>query len=273
MTAESVEHELAEAIDAVGGGLLLVVTGAGVSAASGIATFRGTDENAIWKRDPIEMATRAYFEQDPVGQWTWYFARLESLFRARPNDAHYCLAMLERWQFARGGEFLLVTQNIDTLHEQAGSKALIKVHGTADRVRCTRYGCRLAAPSGSMPGDEAQIERFRRAPSRESLPRCPECGALLRAHVLFFDEYYHEHIDYGFADVERAAERMGLLLFVGTSLSVGATELVLCEATRRAVPAWSIDPDAVARAKLRPVAEPAERLLPAVCERLGIGGE
>src|SRR4051812_32998470 len=96
-------------------GILLVLTGAGVSLASGIPTFRGSDPNAIWKRDVAEMGTQRYFQRDPVGSWTWYAKRFEGALGARPNPAHLALAALERWQVGRGGDYLLVAQNIDTL--------------------------------------------------------------------------------------------------------------------------------------------------------------
>jgi NAD-dependent deacetylase len=119
-------------------GCLVVVTGAGISAASGIPTFRGTDPDAIWKRDITELGTLAFFHENPVASWQWYLSRFDKVLSAKPNLGHVSIARLERWQLARGGGFLLVTQNIDTLHEQAGSRRMVKVHGSADRVRCPR---------------------------------------------------------------------------------------------------------------------------------------
>lgn len=263
---------VADALRKAGRGLILVVTGAGVSAASGLPLFRGTDPEAIWNRDVTEIGTVRYFEHDPVGWWQWFLRSFAGLLDARPNPAHHALADLERWQTGRGGDFLLVTQNVDTLHEQAGSRRLIKVHGTADRLRCSRHGCRLGAPSGSFPAAEADFSRFEEAPARQHIPRCPECGALVRAHALLFDEYYDEHVDYGFGEVRRALERMALALFVGTSFSVGVTELVLREALGWRLPVISVDPGAAAPPArgIVVVKEPAETLLPAVCRELGV---
>ena len=125
---------LAEAMDRVSSELLLVITGAGISLASGIPTFRGSDKGAVWAKDVTELGTYRYFRQDPVGSWSWYLRRFDAVQGARPNPAHKALTAIEEWQLARGGEFRLITQNIDTLHEAAGSVNLIKVHGTADRV-------------------------------------------------------------------------------------------------------------------------------------------
>ncbi|HEX3556889.1 MAG TPA: Sir2 family NAD-dependent protein deacetylase [Thermoanaerobaculia bacterium] len=262
---------LAGALERAGEGLILVVTGAGVSAASGLPTFRGTDPEAIWNRDVTEIGTRRFFERDPVAWWTWFLDAFAGLDEARPNPAHNVLAALERWQLGRGGDFLLVTQNIDTLHERAGSRRLVKVHGTADRLRCSRDGCALGAPAGSLPRTEVDLAAFRRDPGRHTLPRCPACGALLRAHALLFDELYDEHVDYGFERVRGALERMGVVLFAGTSFSVGVTALVLREALGWRVPVLSIDPAAAPPLPgITGLRVPAEGVLPAACRELGI---
>jgi hypothetical protein len=129
---------------------IVVTTGAGISLASGIPTFRGQDPGAVWKRDVTELGTFRYFREDPAGSWRWYMSRFDLVFAARPNAAHQALAALQTWQMGADGSFLLITQNIDTLHEQAGSLDLVKVHGSADRVRCAREGCLLGAPKGSL---------------------------------------------------------------------------------------------------------------------------
>ncbi len=264
---------LVDALAALADRGLLVVTGAGVSVASGIPTFRGNDPGAIWKRDVTELATRSYFERDPVGSWRWYLERFDRALDARPNAAHAAIADLERWQLARGAPFLLVTQNVDTLHEQAGSTRLVKVHGSADRVRCSRPGCTLAAPHGSLPRQAVDLGPFRSEPRRESLPRCPSCGALLRQHVLWFDEAYDEHADYQLPRVLDAAAGAAVVLFVGTSFSVGITDLLVRTAWGSGAAAFAVDPAPPPRATpgVRFVRAAAERLLPAVVESLGAG--
>lgn len=265
--------QLAETLESIEEGLLLVVTGAGVSRASGIATFRGSEPDAVWKQSDVSMATFDYFLRDPVGQWQWYLKRFEALRSARPNAAHRALVTLESWHRGKAGRFRLVTQNIDTLHEEAGSDEMIKVHGTSDRFRCSRAGCRLGSPTGSLAREEVDLSPFLSEPRRETLPTCPLCDAPLRAHVLFFDEYYTEHQDYRFAEVEELAMAADLILFVGTSFAVGVTDLFLQCGGRRSIPMYSVDPAASRSprwAELIALQAPAEELLPAVCRRLGL---
>jgi NAD-dependent SIR2 family protein deacetylase len=243
---------------------LLVVSGAGISLASGIPTFRGTDPDAIWKRDVTEMATLAFFLEDPVESWRWYFSRFETLRRAQPNAGHTALVELERWQAGRGRRFLLITQNIDGLHARAGAQRLIEVHGTAARVRCPSPGCRHAAPRGSLPCCEATLEAFRSAPSRDTLPRCPGCEAPLRPHVLWFDEFYDEHVDYRWSEVLAAGQLADAAIFVGTSFSVGVTDLLVRSLTDRGAPVFSLDPGSARPpySGVQVVALPAEQALP-----------
>ena len=251
-------------------GQFLVVTGAGISRASGIDTFRGSEPGAVWKQSDMTLATRETLERDPVRQWSWYLQRFRAVHGAKPNPAHRALVSLGASLADRSIELRLVTQNIDTLHEAAGSHDLIKVHGTSDRIRCSRNGCRYGAPSGSLPFVPSHFDRFEVAPSRESLPRCPDCGAILRAHVLFFDEYYLEHQDYRFAEAEVLAATADRMLFVGTSFSVGVTDLYLRAGARRGIPMWSIDPHAPEPTiqGLRTLPYPAEDFLPACSEAL-----
>ena len=262
---------LAAAIEEVGTGYLVVVTGAGVSLASGIPTFRGTDPGAVWKRDVTELGTNRYFEEDPAGSWTWYTSRFDIVLDKQPNPAHHALAAIERWQVARGGKFLLVTQNVDPLHERAGSERLVKVHGSADRVRCSRPRCVHGAPRGSLPRAGIDMGAFEAEPVTANVPRCPSCGALLRQHVLWFDEFYDEHRDYQWDRVLEAAQTMDACLFVGTSFSVGVTDLFLRAGLMTGRRLLAIDPgaDASPHPSVTLFREPSEALLPAVCTRIG----
>ncbi len=273
-SARNYDHvaRLAAALDGLSDAYLVVVTGAGISLASGIPTFRGSDPGAVWKRDLTELATYSFFREDPVESWRWYLSRFDTLTEARPNPAHRALVALERWQLRRGGRFLLVTQNIDTLHEDAGAREMVKVHGSSDRVRCPTDGCRRGAPAGSLLRAEVGLERFLADPGEATLPRCPECGDVLRPHVLWFDEYYGEHRDYQWPRVQEAAVTMGLGLFVGTSFAVGVTDIFLQSGLGAGVPLLTVDPagNRVPYGGITVLQAKAEELLPAVCERLGI---
>lgn len=247
---------------------ILVVTGAGVSLASGIPTFRGQDPDAIWKADVTELGTFRYFSQDPVGSWRWYLSRFEKALGAKPNPAHTALVELEDACARAGGHLLLVTQNIDGLHRQAGSRDLIEVHGRADRVRCPRQGCAHGAPAGSLPREDFDLARFLADPGQETLPRCPACRAALRQHVLWFDEYYDSHHDYQWSRVLDAARTCAAVLFVGTSFSVGVTDLILTSALERGCPVLSVDPSGLPVPGVICLRASAEALLPAVAQAL-----
>ncbi len=236
--------DLASAIRAIPPGrMLIAVTGAGISLASGIPTFRGTDPGAVWSKDVTELGTYRYFATDPAASWSWYLSRFDTLRDKQPNGGHFALTQLENWQKARGGGFLLVTQNVDCLHEQAGSKEMVKVHGSADRVRCDNEGkCELAAPKGSIARDAIDITQFLEDPVANNLPRCPRCASLVRQHVLWFDERYDQHNDYQIDRVLRALKRPGVTLFIGTSFSVGITDMILHSTLARNGRVFSIDP-------------------------------
>lgn len=274
-TGDDAADDLARAVTGLQRGHLVVVTGAGVSLASGIPTFRGADPGAVWAGDVLEMATLAHFERDPAGSWLWYLQRFDRVLQCRPNAAHAALVALERWHLARPARFTLVTQNIDTLHEEAGSRHLIKVHGSAAQVRCSRRGCELGAPRGALsrdaPAVAAAIEAFRAQPDVDHVPRCPSCGAWLRQHVLWFDEFYDDHASYQWQAVLAAAAGADLVLFVGTSFAVGVTDLFLRAVIERRVPAFAIDPAgrAAPHPRVNMLNAAAEKLLPAVCARLG----
>ena len=271
MSDHDARATLTDALDGVGTGFLVIVTGAGVSHASGIPTFRGTDPGAVWKRDVTELGTNRYFQEDPAGSWSWYTSRFDMVLDKRPNPAHLALAAIERWQVARGGRFLLVTQNVDPLHERAGSERLVKVHGSADRVRCSRRRCVHGAPRGSLPRADIDMAAFEAEPVAANVPRCPSCGSLLRQHVLWFDEFYDEHLDYQWDRVVDAAQTMDTCLFVGTSFSVGVTDLFLRGGLMAGRPLLAVDPGAAAspHPSVTLFREPAEALLPSVCESIG----
>ncbi|MEM9194359.1 MAG: Sir2 family NAD-dependent protein deacetylase [Myxococcota bacterium] len=250
-------------------GPLLVVTGAGVSVASGLPVFRGVEPNAVWNRDVTELGTLRYFQEDPAGSWRFYLERFDALLGTTPNAAHRAIAALETWKLERGQSFLLVTQNIDRLHDAAGSQNLIEVHGRADRMRCELQGCEHGAPRGSLPRGDDEFDAFRKEHKESQLPRCPSCRELLRPHVLWFDERYDGHRDYRIDEALRAAKRARSVLFVGTSFSVGATEAILQTGLQRNAQLYLIDPSGRSpHPRIRVAAQPAEVALPALVNEL-----
>jgi NAD-dependent deacetylase len=200
------------------GGRVVALTGAGISAESGIPTFRGSEGYwVVGSRNymPQEMATLEMFQQAPEEVWRWYLHRFGACGGALPNAGHRALVTLER---ALGERFTLVTQNIDGLHRRAGSRQVYCIHGDAAYVRCARE-CGLGVvdlPPGLVPRGDGAITAAERATLS-----CPRCGGWLRPHVLWFDEYYDEE-HYRMDSALRAAEAADLLLVVGTS---GATNL------------------------------------------------
>lgn len=200
-------------------GRVLALTGAGISAESGIPTFRGSE--GYWvvgskNYMPQEMATHAMFERNPAEVWRWYLYRFGVCRTAEPNAGHRALVELDR---ALGERFHLVTQNIDGLHLRAGAtpERTSCIHGDAAWVRCAG-GCPGLVAMPDM-GARAAETPFTAA-DRKTLS-CPRCGGWLRPHVLWFDEYYDEE-NYRMHTALRAAGAADLLLVVGTS---GATNL------------------------------------------------
>jgi len=199
-------------------GRVVALTGAGISAESGIPTFRGQDGYwVVGSRNymPQEMATHAMFLEAPEEVWRWYLARFGAARDAAPNEGHRALVDLER---ALGDRFTLVTQNIDGLHRRAGSERVLAIHGEADRVRCAS-GCDGAL--SALPDLGRRDERAPLSAADRRALTCPRCGGWLRPHVLWFDECYDEPW-YRMETALRAAGDADLLLVVGTS---GATNL------------------------------------------------
>lgn len=170
-----------------------MLTGAGISADSGVPTFRGTD--GLWRNFRAEdLATPEAFKRDPRLVWEWYNWRRELIATKQPNQAHEALTILE----GQVKDFWLITQNVDGLHRAAGSTKLSEIHGNIWKVRCT--GC-------------GTIEDNRDVPMR-LLPSCSGCGSLLRPHIVWFGESLApEDINRSYA----ALEGCEVLLIVGTS--------------------------------------------------------
>jgi NAD-dependent deacetylase len=175
----------------------IALTGAGISTESGIPDFRSA--GGIWARyDPAEVASIDAFRRGPARVWEFYALRLDALARAEPNDGHRALAELEE----RGWIRTVVTQNVDGLHQRAGSREVVEVHGSLREAECIHCGVRVPMEDAvaSLP-----------------LPPCPECGEVLKPGVVMFGELLPA------AAIERSQElaaEAGFLLVVGSSLEV-----------------------------------------------------
>ncbi len=178
----------------------VVLTGAGVSTESGIPDFRSP--TGLWaKFDPLEYGSIDAFRADPLKVWSFYKPRMAMLTEAEPNAAHVALAELERLGFVEA----VVTQNIDLLHERAGSRDVVEVHGSIRSATCP--GC----------GERCSLERVLELLAEVDAPACPSCGRLLKPDVVFFGELLPIEA------IERATELArgaGLLLVVGSALEV-----------------------------------------------------
>lgn len=176
---------------------VFVLTGAGISAESGVPTFR--DADGLWRGHRVEdVATPEAFRANPVLVWQFYSERRKRASNVYPNAAHRSLAELET---SLGERFFLCTQNVDSLHEQAGSQHIVHMHGRLMQTRCSRDSCRAA------PFEDERIYQ-----SHAEIPTCPQCGALMRPHICWFGEV-------PFA-LERIVEQLkiaNVLLTIGTS--------------------------------------------------------
>jgi NAD-dependent deacetylase len=183
---------------------VLVITGAGVSAESGIPTFRGKD--GYWRNlDPIKLATPEAFACDPDLVWQWYRERRQRICNAQPNAAHEAIAKLAQ----RADEFLLVTQNVDDLHARAGIAGveMVQIHGDIFKTRCSR--CTFEQEHDN-DGEH----------DRGTLPRCPRCDALMRPGVVWFGEPLPLHET---ERVEKYLQRdpCGVVIVAGTTATFG----------------------------------------------------
>lgn len=191
MISESLRQRLREARS------VCVLTGAGVSAESGVPTFRGAD--GLWSKfKPEELANFNAFIRNPELVWEWYTYRKKVMREVSPNPAHVALAGMEQLI----EDFTLVTQNVDNLHRRAGSKRVLELHGNIERsycIECHRFY------------DDVLLGEEKKA------PRCTACGGLIRPDVVWFGEMLPAEV---YQEAENAAKRSQLFLCVGTSAVV-----------------------------------------------------
>jgi NAD-dependent deacetylase len=224
-----------------------VLTGAGVSAESGVNTFRGA--GGLWEGHRVEeVATPGAFARDPAFVWKFYNARRAALRAVRPNPGHDALVALgRRWGPER---FTLVTQNVDGLHRMAGSETVVELHGNLRRVRCT--GCGNVEDRGLEP--------------LADLPTCPECEAVLRPDVVWFHEMLPK------AAWRAAATAMAAcfcLLVVGTSAVVYPAAGLIDAAVDAGKAVIEVNPKPEARGDVMRLTGPSGEILPRLVRLLG----
>ena len=229
-------------------GRVLVLTGAGISVASGIRPFRG--EDGLYEGlNPYELASPGAFAQRPVTVWNWYLMRIHQGKSALPNPAHFALAALE----GRAERLTLVTSNVDELHEQAGSSRVFHLHGKIFERSCTGCAAVERVDPFALPEriDEATLFRCR-------------CGGYQRPHVVWFGEYpWAEAVDTVRAELPKA----DVVLEVGSSgvVSYGFAEA----AVSLGIPVVVVNPDPFSAPGMTVVQEKAEIALPRLVDEVG----
>ncbi|XP_069469646.1 NAD-dependent protein deacylase sirtuin-5, mitochondrial [Ambystoma mexicanum] len=218
---------------------IAIITGSGVSAESGVPTFRGP--GGLWRKwQAQQLATPEAFFRNPSRVWEFYHYRRELMLAKRPNAAHVAIAECESRLSKQGRKVVVVTQNIDELHRRAGSKDLLEIHGSLFKTRCTNCGnvtdnykspiCTALAGKGAPEPDvqDASIPV-------EELPRCVEhgCNGLLRPHVVWFGETLDSNI---LTEVEKELDVCDLCLVVGTSSVVYPAAMFAPQVAARGVP-------------------------------------
>jgi NAD-dependent deacetylase len=230
---------------------IAVLTGAGVSAESGLATFRGA--GGLWEGHRVEdVATPFAFARDPSLVWRFYNARRANLLTVEPNPGHHALVKLEQRLGPDG--FTLVTQNVDGLHRAAGSRRVLEIHGNLGRVRCT--GCGVVEDRAGEPLDD--------------LPHC-RCGAFLRPDVVWFHEALPEGI---WQEAEAAVAQSECLLVIGTSAIVYPAAGLIDTAREAAASVIEVNlaPTAASRLVAVGLYGPSGQILPRLIEPLPTPG-
>jgi NAD-dependent deacetylase len=230
---------------------VVVLTGAGISAESGVPTFREA-QTGLWQQyDPRELATPQAFARNPRLVWEWYQWRRQLIDQAKPNAAHYALVDLEQ----HIPQFLLITQNIDGFHWAAGSRDMVEIHGNIARTKCFDEGVLVDTwhDTGEIP------------------PRCYHCGGQLRPDVVWFGEGIPEHALHPALAACATAE---LFLSIGTSAVVAPAASFPLIAKRNGAKVVEINPDQTSVSMMADwsLRGKAGEFLPMLVRRLGIPG-
>lgn len=230
-----------------------VLTGAGVSAESGIPTFR--DKDGLWANfDPQKYASVEGWAANPQLMWGWYGVRRDAMRQARPNPAHIALCRLEDYY----PDFTLVTQNIDNLHRLAGSTDVLELHGNIFHFRCSEEHTLIEdAPGLDAPVDAEAVARG----EGQEVPRCPTCGALVRPDVVWFGESVEAAI---YTRASAATKRCDVFFIIGTSSIVQPAALLPYLAQRHHALLVEINPEPTPLSALADLAlrGPAGAILP-----------
>jgi NAD-dependent deacetylase len=232
---------------------ICVLTGAGISAESGIPTFRDAQQGLWASYDPMQLATPEGFAEDPELVWRWYESRREYVRKAQPNPGHYALAELG----LRARKLTLVTQNVDGLHQRAGSSEVVEYHGNILRDRCT--------------AEQLVVDRAPEEAGTATLPRCAGCGALLRPDVVWFGEIIPRQ---ALLLADAAAADCDVFLSVGTSSLVYPAAGLAESALRAGARVIEVNPNPTDLSRLADVQlrGPAGTVLPGLLARLGASG-
>jgi NAD-dependent deacetylase len=203
---------------------IVVLTGAGMSAESGVPTFRDA-QTGLWAQyDPTELATPQAFERNPKLVWDWYAWRRELVSGAKPNPGHFALATIEQHLLSLGDSFTLITQNVDGLHLQAGSQNIIELHGNIQRTKCYR--------------ENIVIDEWPDTP--DVPPHCPRCDGYLRPDVVWFNEAMPQA---EWRSASEAAWACDVLLSIGTSAIVQPAASLPYRALERGATVIEINPN------------------------------
>ncbi|XP_045481353.1 NAD-dependent protein deacylase sirtuin-5, mitochondrial-like isoform X2 [Harmonia axyridis] len=198
---------------------IVVLTGAGISAESGIPVFRGSV--GLWRTyNAKTLATPNAFANFPSLVWQFYSYRREVAFNAEPNKAHLALAKYEEKCIREKRKFSIITQNVDGLHHKAGSKKVIELHGTLRKVKCTK--CSYVYENLDVPicealrglGSSESLQKELPIVKVEDLPKCIKCNSLLRPFIVWFGEYLDPEI---MEEYRRLVEESHLIIVIGTS--------------------------------------------------------
>lgn len=217
---------------------IFVLTGAGVSAESGIATFRAPGTGLWSQYSPREVATPEAWADDPIKVWSWYSYRRRNARCAQPNPAHVALAQLERL----APQFTLATQNVDGLHQRAGSASVVELHGSLFRFRCAREG----TPVAYVDPNEGSLQAMECLDIEEEMtppPPCPTCDANVRPDIVWFGESLSKE---PWQLAESAASACDVCLVIGASAIVEPAASLPRIARRRGAYLIEINPDETA---------------------------